>query len=354
MEGKLDTQTPQYNGKPTAYLDQNILDMFVKHESLGFAELLKSKFQVVYSDENLKEIRRSGNYADQFLKVLERLNAFHLKIVLEQPGFVVTDQATLTNCDPLDAFNEFCQNVSEYHNVLKAMEQPVFKYSGGRVGEGVAEIHDEQKVVFSKLLDQINEHSVEFSVDIPGIERVIKEHGESLRAQLETSLNELERMMKENISDDTTWCGIKDFRAAVGFGAKELNAIEPPNVLHQIWEKYRVTPQYENTNIDIDTFFGLDQNPLYQSQPYFNHQKVTMIYFKLNTFGYYPDSQIHKERRFIASLSDTGHASFASFCNVLFSRDEYFVKKVKAAYEYLNIPTVVQYLIAKNSSRFQK
>lgn len=345
----MDIRTPQCKGKPTAYLDQNILDMFVKRESIWFAEVLKSKFQVVYSDETLKEIRRSGNYADQFLNVLKELDAYHLKIVLEQPGFIVTNQTTLTDRDPLDEYKEHCQNTSAYDYVLKAMEQWGFKYSGGRIGDGITEIHNEQKAAFSELLDQLYEQSAELSVDIPDIENVLKECGESMRCQLETSLHELERLMKQNISDDKTWSGIKDFREAVGFGPKELNNIEPPNVLQQIWGQYRTTPQYENTNIDVDTFFGLTQNPLYPSQPYFNHQKVTTIYFKLNTLGYYPDSQVHKERRYIASLSDTSHASFASFCDVLFSRDEYFVKKVKAAYEFLNIPTLVQYVVVKNA-----
>ena len=61
----------------------------------------------------------------------------------------------------------------------------------------------------------------------------------------------------------------------------------------------------------------------------------------LNTIGYHPDSKLHNERRFIAALSDTSHASVASFCDALFSRDVSFVKKVTAAYEYLDIPTKI-------------
>ena len=65
----------------------------------------------------------------------------------------------------------------------------------------------------------------------------------------------------------------------------------------------------------------------------------------LNTLGYYPDSKVHKERRFIAAMSDNSHASIASFCNILLSNDESFIKKVSAAYEYLEISTLAQHVI---------
>lgn len=61
----------------------------------------------------------------------------------------------------------------------------------------------------------------------------------------------------------------------------------------------------------------------------------------LNTLGYFPDSGVHKENRFVAASSDSGHASMASFCNVLLSRDVNFIKKVKAIYEFLDVPTAV-------------
>jgi len=40
-----------YKGKPTAYLDHNILDLFVKYELSAFLEELKNQFQIIYSDE---------------------------------------------------------------------------------------------------------------------------------------------------------------------------------------------------------------------------------------------------------------------------------------------------------------
>lgn len=341
----LNSQMACYDGKPTAYLDHNILDIFVKYGALDFAEVLKSKFQIVYSDETLKEIKRSGNYSTQFLTVLRNLNGFHLKIVMDQPGFIVTDRATITDRDPFEAYDEYCNSEPEYRDVQKSMEQWLYKFCGGRVGEGIAEIHSEQKEAFRELLNRISSQVADIEWEQPIIEDMFKEYSGQMEVQLNFTLNETERLMKQNISDDKNWSGIKDFRKNINIGPKELNNIEPPNVLLQIWEKYRALAPYNEMAINIEDFFGVAKNPIYPDQPYFNHQKVTGIYNMLNTLGYFPDSKVHKERRFIASLSDTSHASMASFCNILISRDEYFVKKVKAAYEFLQIETYVQHVL---------
>lgn len=232
---------------------------------------------------------------------------------------------------------------------MKSMEQWLYKFSGGRVGDGIAEIHAEQKAAFSGLMKQMQSGATELANDVPGIEELLRQCSVQMEQQFSDTLDETERLMKQNIIDDKSWSGIKEYRKAVDIGPKELNNIEPSGVLQQIWERYRSIPPYADMEITIEAFFGVSKNPIYPNQPYFKHQKVTGIYNMLNTLGYFPDSKVHKERRFIASLSDTSHASMASFCDFLFSRDEYFVKKVRAAYEFLEIPTSVQLVVLENA-----
>ncbi len=112
-----DSQLPE---KPIAYLDQNILDLFVEGECQDFLEKLKSNFVIAYSDETLKEIKRSGEYSNKFLSVLQQLDAYHLKLVLEQPEFKETDQATLTKRNPIEVFDEYCQSDAEYDDIQKS------------------------------------------------------------------------------------------------------------------------------------------------------------------------------------------------------------------------------------------
>lgn len=345
----LENDIPQYQGKPTAYLDQNILDLFVNGEHTEFSGKLKSSFHIVYSDETLKEIKRSGDYSDKFLSVLRYLDAYHIKLVLEQPEFKETDKATLTNCDPFEAFQEYRENEKEYEYIQSSMEQWLFKFSGGKTGVGIAEIHNDQKEAFSKLMNEMKTQLHEFSDEIPNVKYLFEEYENEMTSKLVGALDETERLLKENIQDDKNWSGIKDLRNAAGIGPKELNNITPPDVLKKIWGKYKNLPPYSAMDIGIDEFYGLKQNPIFPDRLYFKHQKATGIYNMLNSLGYWPDSNVHKERRFVSALSDNSHASMASFCHVLFSRDKAFVKKVKATYEYLEIPTLVQFVEVKNA-----
>ena len=333
-------QSPE---KPIAYLDQNILDLFVDDDHQEFLEMLASNFIIAYSDETLKEIKRSGEFHSKFLSVLIKLDAYHLKIVMEQPGFKETDQATLSKKDPFESFNEFCKTGEEFDDIQKSMEASLFKYFGGNKGVGISEMHGDQKVAFSNLMNDLKDQLADVSDEVPGLEDLFGDLQEELINKFSNSLDETERLMKENIQDDLNWSGIKEFREATGIGPKELNNIKPPRVIEQIWEMYRNTHPYSEMDISIDKFLGLtENNPIFPDRPHFRHQKVTGIYSFLNSLGYWPDSKTHKERRFVAAMSDNSHASMASFCNILFSRDEAFVKKVHAAYEYLEVPTLVQ------------
>ncbi|WP_235668939.1 hypothetical protein, partial [Pseudomonas amygdali] len=60
---------PAYAGKTTVYIDQNVLDMAVKGDHSAFFTSLIEHFQILYSDDTLREIKRSGQ-PDKFLTAL--------------------------------------------------------------------------------------------------------------------------------------------------------------------------------------------------------------------------------------------------------------------------------------------
>lgn len=335
---------PPYEGKPTVYLDQNVLDFFTKQGLGEFGQMLIKDYQVVYSDETLKEIRRSKGFEEIFLNVLKDLKANYLKLIFEPPSFTITDNATISERDPFVVYKEYCENIDDGVDIEHAMQQWLFKFSGGRKGDSINDIHNEQIPAFSELMESIMDNSDEFPEET---QRQLQSYTQEMISQYNATLEKTESMMLENIEDDKNWDGIKDFRSQVGIGPKQLNNIEPPNVLVKIWDKLKTLPTYSQANMDIDDLFQLKKNPIYPEQPYFKHQKVTGIYNMLNTLGYYPDSKVHKERRFIAAASDNSHASIASFCNFLLSNDEHFIKKVNAAYEYLKIPTQAKHVVFK-------
>ena len=338
-----------YEGKPIAYLDQNILDLFVDGGYQKFLEKLVSNCEIVYSDETLKEIKRSGDHSHKFLSVLTKLEASHLKLILEQPEFKETDRATLTKRDPFEAFQAYCENMKAYEDIQVSTEQWLYKFSGGNTGVGISEIHDNQKIAFSNLMGDLKIQLQEISDDIPNIDALFDEYQNEMTSNIANSLDETERLMKENTQGDQNWSGIRDLRKATGIGPKQLNNLKSPEIIKQIWGEYKKTPVYSSMDIDMEEFYGLKVNPIFPDRPYFKHQKATGIYNMLNSLGYWPDKGVHKERRFIAAMSDNSHASMASFCHILFSRDEAFIKKVKAVYEYLEIQTSVQMVLLKNA-----
>jgi hypothetical protein len=73
---------PLYVGLPLVYLDHNILDAFLKNKLVRLKDAVTHRFQVVYSNETLEEIKRSGgkspDFADAFIDMLVQINAAHM------------------------------------------------------------------------------------------------------------------------------------------------------------------------------------------------------------------------------------------------------------------------------------
>lgn len=157
------------------------------------------------------------------------------------------------------------------------------------------------------------------------------------------------RVMTSAVLGYTDWSGVKDFRNHVEIGPKQLNNITAPNVLEKVWDLFKDKEPYDKLNWTLVDFFSIKQNLICPDRPYFNYQKVTAIYNHLNFIGFHPDSNTHIERRFIAAMSDLGHASIASFADNLFSIDEDFVIKTRAAYEYLGVRTKVHQVRVENA-----
>ncbi|KEY58406.1 hypothetical protein [Serratia sp. DD3] len=329
---------PDYQGKLIAYLDHNILDIFVKNGLDKFGEYLARDFQVVYSDETLKEIKRSVGYEKQFLDVLNELKAFHLKILLDET-YQSTGKATITNIDCHKAFHEYNTNDPIFDIVNDSMMIDIKKIFGGAKEKTFYDIKNEKIAAFEELLKvpEITFH------EFPALASLFEIQANDMKEKFENASSELLKHFSKNIQNPIGWSGIKDFREHLGIGPIQLNNIEPPNVIQQIWNICRESLPH-GVHMSLEDFFGIARNPIHPSSNYFNYQKVASIYIILNMLGYYPDSHIHKDRRFNSAISDQSHASMATFSDMLFSRDQYFIKKVEACYEFLGINTEIRYV----------
>lgn len=328
---------PVYQGKLTVYLDQNMLDMFVKSGLGEFGEMLAREYQVVYSDETLKEIKRSVGYESKFLDVLNLLGAFHLKVCLDK-NFQPTGKATITERDSYQAFNEYNSNEPVYERIYKSMMLNVQKVYGGLSEHTFEDIRDSQNDAYNELHSFMLKNIEDLKPHYPDLAVQLEAQADEMKQKLSNALFESARLASENVSDSIGWSGIKDFRRSLDIGPVQLNNIEPPNVIQQIWSLC-LEKLPKEVNITLEQFFGIESNPIYPSVEFFKYQKVDSIYNMLNMLGYFPDSKVHKERRFIAAISDQSHASYATFADILLSRDKAFLKKVEAAYELLGVDT---------------
>lgn len=129
-------EEPEYEGKPLAYLDQNILDRFLDYQANNFEFLIgfKDRVQVVYSDSTFQEIYRSGlsdkKYSDIFLKLLEHLDAYYLKPVLDE-NFQFTGKMRIHSGSVLHYYNVYVSESLTYNYIMNPLQKNIFAMYGG-------------------------------------------------------------------------------------------------------------------------------------------------------------------------------------------------------------------------------
>lgn len=328
-----------YSGKSTAYLDQNILDILRKHNPRGFKDELLEKYQIVYSDETLKEIKRSGENYKDFLKILQELKAYHLKVCINE-DFTPRGDAIIADRDPFDTYIEYCENLAlVYENIQEATASSLFKFYGGNSNQSFDDINKLQSKSFEGLLKYISEQTEEFEYMFPDLAEDIKQSLGKMQQSFDYALNQSALEMKKHVENDRNWSGVKRYRDTTGIGPVQLNNIKLPKVIEQIWEFHKSLELYRE--FSIEQFLGISKNPIYHFREMHLFEKVTSAYNVLNVVGYYPDSKMKNKKRFTAAMSDAGHASMASFCDIVLSADSAFINKTRAVYEFLNVRTQV-------------
>ena len=331
-----------YKGKPLAYLDHNILDIFVKYGVNDFFYLLKEEFQVIYSHENLKEILRSGNgYSQQFLNVLNSLNAWQLQQVMEPPNFMTTGQANIIyDVTPQDAFDNYVRAIagSEDHNSMLSLQ---YLMCGGDKSDTLEEIKNKTLKALPEFTHFPREVFDIYIKEASSLEDKFKTSPEAFQTEYKKAVEEQFSLLEQNKpGNEGDWPGVKEIRDDLGYTPIELNNISPPDVLLKIWALYKNKKPFCDLDWSADDFFQTKTHPIYPDRKYYNFEKVLVAYNRLNTIGYYPDKGAYKTmKRFSSASSDMMHASIATFTSTLFSCDKNFILKTKAIYEYLGIST---------------
>lgn len=305
------------------YLDQNIYDDLVKER---YSITSEQDFSIVYSTSTLGEIARMPNeYRTKFLSILKEYNSEYI--------WIENNLAYFKKSDPFEEFEEYLDNLNKYPG-LKEMSDFAFKLHGGKLDVGFEELISNQKSAIKELLkiglEELDEEEREkFSHVFDAIEK-----------KGDLVFEELQNQLEEAFGDKQVINPRKELENVTGLSAQQLNNIEPPKVIENIFQTIK------DKNPDLDQFNSAQDYftwDIYNVNEDDTFGKINVIFNFLNIVGFWPDKKIDKERNFNAAMSDSQHASYAAYTNEIFTRDERFARRLNAVYEYLNIGTRIKF-----------
>lgn len=331
-----------YSGKPLVYLDQNILDRFLdcRANNFDFFVGFKDRVQVVYSDSTFQEIYRSGlgdkKYSDNFLKLLEDLNAYYLKPVLDE-SFKFTGEMKVHSGSVINHYNEYISESMTYDYIMNPLQRNIFALYGGI--QDYDTMADEQIKAQYKILDFLDEQIKNLkneNVDHPLFDLFIMQKENELY-NMKTQMPYFEKTVKTNVESLRQANSETDahlaFRSALKINIDQINKIEYPNTLIKIWNMLK-TDNDSLRELELDDFLNIKSCR-------FNFEKIHAIYTYLNLCGFRPEKKVKNKKKFVSAQTDISHVAFASYCDFFITNDERLFDKSKVIYEYLKINTEV-------------
>lgn len=294
------------------YLDHNILDDISKG-----ALSLKPSGEViwVYSNENLAEIRRSGD--TRFLGVLEELKARKLELILDKDFRITGEARYLDYQSPYRVYESYLDAISD----TEIDQTSDFEFMARLFG--------------SDNREEILSHPAEFEEQI---RTLLEPHGmytEEVKSKVERVRDELKELVNGPLQDIEE---IEKTRAALGtHKGRAGNLARKENPIEQIWKLVKSSAP----GMTADQYFGFDpiDKQGYKEWPIF--LGIIGCHTMLNFLGFRPDDGLYKAEDIPRILSDGSHIAYAAYCQGLLSRDRRFIAKARAIYRYKNIGTQI-------------
>jgi len=328
-----------YVGKPTAYLDHNVLNYFLRYPEISAFEKIFEEHQIVYSDETLREVKRSEGEEIKFLNLLKKLGAMHFKIFVDD-NYQNTNEAIISDADPFEHYARACSEMDIAEQIYTATNSTLRKFYGDSSLPKIDELDEQQNLDFSRILENLIRDLSNTNALTNQQFHTIKEY--ILRTHRhQKTLQQQSTMMMLSYEDDDHSSIVNAYRAAVGIGPKELNNIKGENIIEQIWNLHKNLDGYKNNDFSIEDFLGISYIPPNLDGSIPISSKIISAYNVLNVIGYHTDSNLKLSRRFTAATSDANHTALASYADTLFSSDIGMIKKGRAIYEYLDIQTKI-------------
>ena len=328
-----------FTSKNTAYFDHNVLDNFLKYPEIALFKDISMEHQVVYSDEILREIRRSVGGENNFLDALVELNAMHIRIFFDE-NFDATGEAVLSAVNPYEAYEQLCRQESLVEKLNSSTQSSLRKFYGDTTFSKFDELSDQGGEAFQNVLADLVKTVAEHpTTDLELLMRLKGYAARTLASQIEAQ-RQTSAMMQRYRGDGEA-SSVSVYRNSVGIGPKQLNNVSYPNVIEKLWALHKPLPGYRDMGYSVDDFLGISYLAPGLSGVVTDFQKIIAAYNVLNIIGYHNDSGLKHTHRFTSSMSDATHVAYASFTDFLYSSDKGLLSKASAIYEFLNLKTKV-------------
>lgn len=298
--------------KPTIYADMNIF-RYVGRGDITIVD--PERFVWVYSRVHLDEIHR--NYQEETLQGIYLLNAIELCEVIE--SYKPTGELFLASFkDPFLRYKEYIDAIAGYENTGEHFFEFMMKAYGADNFKSLELTHEQFRAEVTKLTDEVPEN----------MRNDMLKEAEEVAEKLDFNI---QKHMKEHNPIDKT-------RNALGVtSVKREKLKESSNVIDDIWNL--VEPSMEGT-LSKNQFFGFEPIPnISESLNHTQHSSIQAAYTILNILGINPDKGMAKKEKIKNVFSDSCHAGFASYCQILLSADRGIISKSKHLYQYLGCVT---------------
>ncbi|RUO36939.1 hypothetical protein CWE13_08830 [Aliidiomarina shirensis] len=337
--------------RPLIYLDQNVIDGLRKGVFSFEPSVFSKNYRAIYSDETLREISRAeegGGSAFEYIEVLSELEAYHLRLELNAQ-FTPSGNAVIQSHDPIEVYKSFSQQ-RDLDYLMEASLLVSRKILGGLPELTIDDIAGRMLEAFERNARSLEDNLRTLELFFPNAREELPHSFNSLGTMRAVSLDEYKDILKQLVKslnsnlklNDNSQSVLNRYREDLKLSPKDLNNIEPPQVVEQVWEVISRDESIKQSEITMHQFFGVDTpNPIHPVRNSFLSEEVSSVYYHLNLAGYHPDKELNQCRGFASSFSDMQHVSLATHCNYLMSSDKRLIKKAAAAYEFTGTNTKV-------------
>lgn len=312
------------------YVDHNVLDGLIKHTIEGFRTwLFESPIIPVVSNTNLLEIKISRGYEDEFIALLDQINARFIEEITDD-RFRSIDRCRVheTNGVGLKAHMNLVPEEDE--GTPAGFGGMIHKLFGGQSATPFREI-------FKGGLDEIklenesespaegdSEHEAQFKIlsdlSFMAAQDAMEQLGELMDSEMKKP---------ENVK----------FQQYQRSAPRVINNLNGENlidsVIHAAWGEF--------DNIEYDVEDLIKQMNQISIETYGSGDsigdKMRTLYVLLTMFGYQRDPKIKRDAGYRKDMRDMEHMIMSRYCRLFFTRDRRLLKKANPIYRHLNLAT---------------